>query len=588
MLIERLNINKKYISVVKAIISTIGIVYVVGIPIISVYPLIICGICAYLYKCEDVVEKESLYIKGTAIILALFLVGGKIEFIIDKGGIYLFFKLFCIWCGNYFFLCWMIRKIFYLFDTVEVGRSKLSANVVFIISFFFIAVFWIPIWRYAYPGILTYDSITQVQQILGKIQLTNHHPAIHTLWLKLLYNIAIYLGIDGNTKIFGFISLVQLIIMDFIFSITVRYIYKRSKKVSLALMSMAFYGIVSYNAYYSVTIWKDVVHGVISVLFFVVLCCYFDNKNKQLCVGLLITTLICGCLFCLSRSNAFYATVLWGIGIFIYFIKYRDKRILVTFFLIIIISTIIKGPIYSKIGVLEGNPVENLSIPVQQVAYVIAKGEVLKEDEIELLSKVVDLNEVPIAYQDYIADPIKLLIADNIDYISKNKLKYFRLYLSLGIRYPLDYIVAWIKQTYGYWYPDVSYWVYSTGVEWNEDNIVYTPILSEDAINRVNKNANLYLQLPIYGSLWNLGTFTWCLIVVTAYLAYKKNWNNVLINSLLLCIWVTLIIATPVFAEFRYYYSVVAAFPLILSMPILVKEQNRGELETEQHEKEEY
>lgn len=581
MLITRFDIDKKYIAIMKAIISTIGIVYVVGVPIISIYPLILCGICAYVYMHENIVRKDSLFIKVTAIIFALFLVGGKIEFIIEKGGLYLIFKLFSILIGNYFLLCWVVRKVFNFYDSIKIGHSKLSANIVFTISLIFIAIFWVPIWRYAYPGILTYDSIVQVQQIFGKIPFTNHHPAIHTLWIKLLYNIAVFLGIDGNTKIFGFISFVQLLIMDFIFSLTVRYIYKKSKKLSLALMSMAFYGIVSYNAYYSVTIWKDIAHGIISVLFLVILCYYFDTKNRKICVGLLVSILICGCLFCLLRGNAFYAVALWGVGIFLYFLKYRDKKILATFFLIIIISAIIKGPIYTQIGVLEGNPVENLSIPVQQVAYVITKGESLKEDEIELLSKIVDLNEVPVAYKDYIADPIKLLIADNIDYLIQNKLKYLGLYLKLGIRYPIDYFIAWVKQTYGYWYPDVSYWVYSTGVEWNEYNIVYTPILSEDAIKRINNNASMYLQLPLYGSLWNLGTFTWCLIIVTAYLVYKKKWSNVLINFLLLCIWGTLLIATPVFAEFRYFYSVVASLPLILTMPILVKGTNEEDLEAE-------
>lgn len=585
MLITRFDIDKKYIAIMKAIISTIGIVYVVGVPIISIYPLILCGICAYVYMHENIVRKDSLFIKVTAIIFALFLVGGKIEFIIEKGGLYLIFKLFSILIGNYFLLCWVVRKVFNFYDSIKIGHSKLSANIVFIISLFFIAVFWIPIWRYTFPGVLTYDSIVQIQQILEKTPLTNHHPVIHTLWIKLWYNIALLLGIDGNTRIFGFISLVQLIIMDIIFSVTVRYIYNHTKKISLALMSMAFYGIVSYNAYYSVTIWKDVVHGFITVIFLVILCSYFDKMDKKIGIGILGAILFCGCLFCLFRNNAFYALVLWGVGILVYSLKYNDKKLLILFFLIVIVSSIIKGPIYSKLGVSEGNPVENLSIPVQQIAYVIAKGEVLKEDEIELLRKVVDLDKVSVEYKDYIADPIKNLVASNIDYLLEHKLKYLGLYIKLGIRYPVDYLVAWIKQTYGYWYPDVSYQVYSIGVEWNADNIFYAPILREEAVNRINKNAGLYLQFPIYGSLWNLGTFTWCLIIVTAYLAYKKKWCMVLINFLLFGIWGTLLVATPVFAEFRYYYSVVAAFPLIICMPILAKSTDRESfvMEEEQH-----
>ena len=51
-------------------------------------------------------------------------------------------------------------------------------------------------------------------------------------------------------------------------------------------------------------------------------------------------------------------------------------------------------------------------------------------------------------------------------------------------------------------------------------------------------------------------------------LCLKKMWYTVLSCSLLGGIFISLLLGTPVYAEFRYYYSVIASLPLVLVLPI--------------------
>ena len=60
---------------------------------------------------------------------------------------------------------------------------------------------------------------------------------------------------------------------------------------------------------------------------------------------------------------------------------------------------------------------------------------------------------------------------------------------------------------------------------------------------------------------------------MAGYAIYKKNRELCCVYSILFGIWITLLLATPVYAEFRYYYSVVASLPLIVFLPF-VKEEN--------------
>ena len=86
---------------------------------------------------------------------------------------------------------------------------------VFFVTFIICLIFWLPGYLYEYPGIITPDSINQIEQTLGLIPLSNHHPIAHTLLISICLRPVYAITGNINTAI-GFYTLVQMIIMALI------------------------------------------------------------------------------------------------------------------------------------------------------------------------------------------------------------------------------------------------------------------------------------------------------------------------------------------------------------------------------------
>ena len=56
------------------------------------------------------------------------------------------------------------------------------------------------------------------------------------------------------------------------------------------------------------------------------------------------------------------------------------------------------------------------------------------------------------------------------------------------------------------------------------------------------------------------------MILLELYALYKKKWGDALLVALPICLWGTLLISTPVYAEFRYLYAVILSMPLLVGL----------------------
>ena len=56
-------------------------------------------------------------------------------------------------------------------------------------------------------------------------------------------------------------------------------------------------------------------------------------------------------------------------------------------------------------------------------------------------------------YNPILSDPVKFNF--NNEYFSENKSEFISIWLKLFVKYPKDYIEAFISNSYGYYYPEV-------------------------------------------------------------------------------------------------------------------------------------
>ena len=137
---------------------------------------------------------------------------------------------------------------------------------------------WLPYFLYQFPGIMTPDSINQLEQVLGVVSYSNHHPWVHTLLIKVFYSIGF--AITGNmVSAMGFYTFAQMCIMAFSVGYFVSSMRFLHLKAGWCIVMALVFAILPYHAVYAVTVWKDIPFAA-AVLVFITSLLRLRNEEK--------------------------------------------------------------------------------------------------------------------------------------------------------------------------------------------------------------------------------------------------------------------------------------------------------------------
>lgn len=437
---------------------------------------------------------------------------------------------------------------------------------------------WLPYFLYQYPGIMTPDSIVQFEQVLGVNPYSNHHPWVHTLLIKLLYSIGYQL--TGSMLVaLSFYTFFQMCILAFSVSYFINTLKLCRINPCISFLCTLFYALIPYHGVYSVTLWKDIPFSAAILCFscalmrlgFTTAASSTDSEiplfhcRRQQILNWCIY-IVSGLMLCLFRSNGWYAFLLCLPFLLIHF---RKKVRLMYPVLLGILGTvlIIKIPVMNAFAVTQPDLIESLSIPTQQISAVLCNDRELSPEELELIENVIDLTYIKELYNPYFADNMKELVrAGNQSYLEAHKREFFKLWISLGLRYPGDYLRAYIHQTYGYWYPDSFYPVADAeGVSATTLGVSHTPLIRGPLVVKGKEIAiKLGSMLPLYGTLWSMGAACWVLIFCIGNVLIRGEKAKLILYLPSAALLFTVLIATPVATEFRYVYFMVFSLPFYL------------------------
>ena len=549
---------------IKTFLTSFMLATIFNVPKVSVFPLILFAFTyCFFWQIKDVEVEKSAKVCG--VILACCLALGNVDLLLAiKKNIG---KILVIAVGGYMLSSVIIQMLYEKFDKFRKEPVVLDSDVKEIKwgkCVLVMLLCWIPYWIAYYPAVLTPDSISQIRQVLNLDPLVNHHPILHTMTIKVLYDFITAMGVEDINQVISLISLIQMIFVASVFSAIICFLFSQRGSKTISYVFLFFYALIPFNAYYSITLWKDITHAVVTSLLLLALIKYCNDEIKNKPIALALLALL-GTAFCLYRSNGYYAYILWLLPLTWISFKIKKQSLILVALGTIIVSSLIKGPLYNSFDIKNASYFEGLSIPEQQIAYVIKNKRELNDEQKYYLGKVIDLERVPSLYHPQISDNIKGNCHDE-EFAKANKLEYLKLWAELGVKYPKDYVIAWINQTRGYWYPNIGYWVYGKGVHPNTVGIYNEPNVVRKVIDKISLER-------LYGpaTLYNVGIYTWILLVMFIYALSRRMWKVVLCYSLLLGILVSLLLGTPVFAEFRYYYSIIANLPFIIMLPFLGK-----------------
>ena len=427
------------------------------------------------------------------------------------------------------------------------------------------------------------DSVTEVMQAIGVQELTNHHPAMHILLIRLCFTIGNFLF---NNYVAGYViyMILQILFACFTFSYAIYYMAKKKVRLPYRIITLLFFMFCPILTLYNTTLLKDVPFALCILLytiFYVEMTNNTEEFAKKKSRWVLLALIILGVLF--FRNNGIYVIIL-SLPFLLWLARKHYKPILVVFILTIGIYKIITGPVYDYCGIKQGSTREALSIPLQQFARISKyKQDSLTQEEKEKIYQYLPVENIGELYHPLSSDPVKGNFSE--EGFEQDKLGLVKLYLKLALKYPGQTIYSFVNNSYGYYYPDTIGWGITYGINQQEfqnsrsENfgLDRNPIIEIKAIDQIHDFIN-QRDIPLISMIASAGFYFWLMCIAIGYCIYQRKYKLLLGYLPMLVIWLTCL-ASPVFCENRYIYSLFVSLPTLLSFAIMNIEKKEDEKE---------
>ena len=473
----------------------------------------------------------------------------------------------------------------------DIKNSKKKYMFVFIIIWIFGFLGWLAL----YPGGYDYDAPVQLRQFMNSdYSVTTHFSVLFSYLEYLIISLGhnIFNNYQAAISLFTFL---QMTVVSAITTYICIFISKNIKNKFLFYICIAFYCLFPFHILLQVSCVQDTLFACSMAIFIISLYKLSNNNDFFKSKLNIITFIISGILLCLFRNNGIYIIIITIIMIllikFVFKVGIPTLKTNACFLSIIIFYYLYSLVLLPSLGVKSTDTIKEMSsIPSQQLIRV-------HNNNISAFSKE-ELNKLNKFYPncDFSIYNINELISDqqkaclNEEYTKENLLEYISLYVSIGLKDPVNYIKAFLLNTYGFWYPNKSYPDYRMYHPYIEYEVSTPSLYSKDLIEieRESKfpiyekalnyilNQNNWQKVPVISSICSMGTYFIIILFAFFLVIYKKKYNLLIPISIYIGIYVTLFLS-PV-ALYRYCYSVMLSLPLIILIIAKVYENKNNKI----------
>lgn len=443
-------------------------------------------------------------------------------------------------------------------------RANHSKKYKFMLYFL---ICWLPYIIIFYPGTMNMDSLFQIEQYLGEITWTTHHPIFPTIIFGMFMKIGSFYLSNDNMGIFLNTSF-QMMLGAFLLSYSIDYLYQltQSKKIQYGLFCFfAFFPIWPIHFYTEV---KDIYFSMAMLLYEVFSMKFIVAKGK-LTTKEWFAYLLAMIFVYLFRNNGIFIILLSFPFLAMAVKKVGRMKIIATSILAIVFCMIFTQVYVQENDIKKGSVAEALSIPFQQTARYVMEGKLTEEEE-KTIDKMIAIKDIKENYNPEIVDYVKGKYKQTTA-TEKDLKDYFRLWFKMFLKHPEIYLQATMNSAYGYYYPNKTE---------NKDSFAQFTIDIPEHINihnfaihflpntevnriRIEYGMDTLRNMPMIGLLFSCGFYTWGLFVVTLILWYFKRKREM---TVLVPLYIIILVCTasPVNAFVRYMQPVMLVLPFVI------------------------
>lgn len=415
---------------------------------------------------------------------------------------------------------------------------------------------WLPVFLAYGPLRISADSYNVIQQALGNYPLTDSHPILYTLTMRLFLWPAQALGnITVGAYLFGF---AQMAFLAAVLSYSLYWLRRQGAPVLFTLVALLYFTLSPVFAINGFTAWKDIPFNAVLLLFSLYLYQVAESWGELLLQkGGMVRFLALALAACFLRGNGFYIVLAAMVAIAVLYRRHW-KRWLVWFVPFLLAVQIILGPVYAAFGVTRLGGVESAALPLQQVARAVKNGAPLTEEQTDIIESFIPVQAMKDAYVSASPDPIKTHPDFDGEAFDANFSRFMSLWGQLLKTNKQVYLDAWLLQTLGYWKVDFHGWTALTS-EYEQPTGIAQHDVWQEAFGLdarawyQNRTAFLNLSLMAYVALF-----------CAAHLLATGRGRRLLFLLPMLVLWLGMMAAAPAYAEFRYLLLYALGLPALV------------------------
>lgn len=447
--------------------------------------------------------------------------------------------------------------------------KKIKSETMFIISFFTILLCWLPVVLTFVPGGIFDDTYETIKIIQGKEPLTNHHPLLFYIILKLFINLGTCFFDDLNMGLV-FYTVLQIFLLDLVISNFIAWMYEKKANILYIILLILFFSLFKLVPLYTVSIWKDTPYCIAILYYTLIITKIVYSKGDELeRASTIINYLISAFLVAFLRNNGIFVVI--GCTCAIIF-AYKNKKLFIkTVIIQMIVFILIQGPLY-KVLKINGEFRESVGPLIQQICYVVANDGNVNEEELEFINNIEKIENIKERYSPVNVDMIKYY-EFNDEFLENNKIKFIKIWISLFIKNPTMYTKAYLLNTTGYW--DLK-----RVASYGKKNYVFPRSFMtlykefQDTYWQLNITYILTGKTPIkvsdfYNNQIPYAWFGATTLLSAIYILKTKKYNNILMYLPGLLTLATVFIAVPIAFGMRYIFSLALVMPFSIYFPLM-------------------